>query len=100
MIVGNIEVVLFDNLDREYRLATTDLHTYDSVCKVCICMRFHYKLAVNIPNSLNMHIFVSTNKQTDKHTERQSNHSPLAAHACTQGKGKKKLVTIAYCMIS
>ena len=63
-------------------------------------MRFHYKLAVNIPNSLNMHIFVSTNKQTDKHTERQSNHSPLAAHACTQGKGKKKLVTIAYCMIS
>jgi len=30
MIVGNIEVVLFDNLDREHRLAITDLRTYDS----------------------------------------------------------------------
>jgi len=88
---------MFDNLNREHKLATTAVHT-TLVCKVYI--RFHYKMAVNIPNSLNMHIFASTNKQTDKHTERQSNHSPLAAHACTQGKGKKKLVTIAYCMIS
>ena len=62
-------MVLFDNLNREHKLATTAVHT-TLVCKVCI--RFHYKLAVNIPNLLNIHIFASTNKQADKHTENKA----------------------------
>ena len=76
-------IKMFDDLNKEHKLATIAVHTtLRLVCKVYI--RFHYKLAVNIPNSLNIHIFC-IHKQADKHTERQSNHSPLAVHACTTG---------------